>query len=194
MSFSMAMADFVKCAGMTLEFEGVNSSSEYTEAGGTASKFGVTVDIAKRAADMDTFDKNGDGKITSKDIKKLNFDDAIIAYKKVYWDCWDLGSLDDQKATLIFDAALNHGHRVAAKIVQKTLIRMGFNNVVADGVYGPQTRNSIADAATETFIDEYFVTRKAYYNALAEAYSDQKENLPAWMERLDALKDAISCM
>lgn len=188
------MADFVKCAGTTLEFEGVSPTSEYTEKNGVPSKFGITVELAKKAADPDVFDKNSDGKITSKDIKKIDFEDAIAAYKKVYWDIWDLGTLDDQKAALIFDAAMNHGHKVAAKIVQKALIEMGFNNVVADGVYGPQTRNSIADAATEEFIDIYFKHRKNYYNALINAYPDQEKNYSSWMERLEALKDAISCM
>jgi Putative secretion activating protein len=188
------MADFAKCAETTLQFEGVSSDSKYTERNGNASKFGVTVDLAKKASDMDVFDKNSDGKITSKDIQRIDFEDAIAAYKKVYWDCWDLGQLDNQKATLIFDAAMNHGHKMAAKIVQKALIALGFDNVVADGIYGPQTRKSILEVSTEEFIAEYFEVRMAYYNALVEAYSDQKKNLPMWEERLDALKDAISCM
>ena len=63
------MADFVKCAGTTLEFEGVSPTSEYTEKNGVPSKFGITVELAKKAADPDVFDKNSDGKITSKDIR-----------------------------------------------------------------------------------------------------------------------------
>ena len=188
------MAEFVKCAAMTLQYEGVSSDAKYIEHSGFASKYGITIDIAKKAGDMDIFDKNGDGKITPKDIKQLDFDDAILAYKKVYWDCWNLDSLDDQKATLIFDAAMNHGHRVGAKIVQKALIALGFDDVIADGVYGPHTREAIADASTEKFVEKYFETRMAYYNALADAYPDNKENLPLWEERLSALKDAISCM
>lgn len=188
------MADFAKCVETTLQFEGVSSESNYSEINGVSSKFGVTVELAKKTSDLDTFDKNGDGKITSKDIKKIDFDDAISAYKKVYWDCWNLDSLDNQKATLVFDAAMNHGHKMAAKIIQKTLISLGYNNVVADGIYGPQTRKAMDEVSTEDFIQEYFITRMAYYNALANAYADQKEHLPAWKERLKALEDAISCM
>ena len=188
------MAEFAKCAETTLQFEGVSSDSKYAESNGVASKFGITVELLKKASNMDDFDKNSDGRITNVDVKRLDFDDAISVYKKVYWDCWSLGDLDDQKATLVFDAAMNHGHKIAAKIVQKALIALGFDNVVADGIYGPQTRKSMLEVSTEEFIQKYFDTRMAYYNALIKAYSEQKKNLSAWEERLDALKDAISCM
>ena len=68
------MADFAKCAGIALQFEGVNPEGKYIEKDGVASKYGVTVQMAKTANDFDTFDKNGDGRITSKDISRLSFD------------------------------------------------------------------------------------------------------------------------
>ena len=184
------MADFIKCAEMTLRYEGVSSDANATD----SSKYGITIDLIKKTGDMDTFDKNGDGKITAKDIQKLDFDDAIMAYKNIYWDRWDLGTLDDQKAALIFDAAMNHGHKIAAKIIQRALIDLGFDDVIADGIYGPHTREAIAEASTELFISKYFEYRKAYYNALVSAYPDQEINLPLWEERLDALHDSISQM
>ena len=186
------MADFAKCASMTLQYEGVSSNANYIENNGYAEKYGVTIDLAKKAGDMDIFDKNGDGKITPKDIRKLDFDDAILAYKKVYWDCWNLETLDDQKAALIFDASMNHGHRIAAKIVQKTLIALGFDDVIADGIYGPHTREAIADVSTEKFAEKYFAVRLSYYEALAEAYPNEAVHLDAWKERLETLKDFIS--
>lgn len=189
------MADFAKCAGIALQFEGVDPEGEYTEDGGVASKYGVTVQMAKNANDLDLFDKNGDGRITDKDIKRLTFDDAMMAYKKNYWDCFGLQMLDDdQKALLVLDAMLNHGRKVGAKIVQKALIGMGFDAVVADGVYGPQTKKAMEEASTEEFVDAYFASRRRYYDALTEAYSDQKVHLPKWLARLDSLRDALNCL
>lgn len=189
------MADFAKCAGIALQFEGIDPEEGFSGSGKTAAKYGVTVQLAKDADDLDTFDKNGDGRITEKDIKKLTFDDAIAAYKRVYWDCWKLDELDcDQKALLVFDAALNHGHKVGAKIVQKALISLGFDAVVADGIYGPQTRKAMLDVETETFVGAYFDSRERYYQALVSAYADQRQNLPKWMARLEGLKEALACM
>lgn len=165
------------------------------EKDGVASKYGITVQMAKTANDFDTFDKNGDGRITSKDISRLSFDDAMLAYKKNFWDCFGLQTLDDnQKALLVLDAMLNHGRKVGAKIVQKALIAMGFDSVVADGVYGPQTKKAMEEASTEEFVDAYFASRRRYYDALTEAYSDQKKHLPKWLARLDTLKDALNCL
>lgn len=189
------MADFAKCAGIALQFEGVDPDGKYTEEGGVPSKYGVTVQMAKDAYEMDTFDKDGDGHITGKDIKRLTFDDAALAYKRNYWDCWDLDTLEDnQKALLVLDAALNHGRKVGAKIVQKALIDLGCDNVVADGVYGPQTKKSIAEVPTEKFVDAYFAARMRYYEALTTAYSDQKKYLPLWLSRLDELKEELNCL
>ena len=191
----ISMADFAKCAGIALQFEGVDSEAEYTEEGGIPSKYGVTVQLAKDAGDMDSFDMNGDGRITPKDIKQLTFDDAMAIYKKVYWDCWKLDELDcDQKALLVLDAALNHGHKVGAKIVQKALIGLGCDAVVADGIYGPQTKKAMAEVETEAFVAAYFESRTRYYKALARAYADQQKNMGKWMDRLERLKEALACM
>lgn len=188
------MADFAKCAAVALKFEGVNPEGEYREDGGVPSKFGVTPEMIRcSSGDIEAFDKNGDGRITNKDIKKLTFDDAVAVYKQVYWDGWGLDALDDnQKALLALDASLNHGRKVGAKIIQKALIALGHDAVVADGVYGPQTRKAMDEASTEEFVDAYFASRKRYYEALADAYSNQKPNLPKWMARLDRLKEALN--
>lgn len=189
------MADFAKCAGIALQFEGVDPDGKYTEEGSVPSKYGVTVQMARDACDLDTFDKDGDGRITAKDVERLTFDDAAMAYKRNYWDCWDLDNLEDnQKALLVLDAALNHGRKMGAKIVQKALIDLGFDNVVADGVYGPQTKKSIAEASTEEFVDAYFSARRRYYEALTAAYSDRKESLPLWLARLEELKSALNSL
>lgn len=188
------MADFAKCAAVALKFEGVSSDSAYTEEGGVPSKFGITPEMIRNlSGDIEAFDKNCDGKINGKDIKKLTFDDAVAVYKQAYWDGWGLDSLsDDHKALLALDAALNHGRKVGAKIVQKALISLGCDAVVADGVYGPQTEKAMEEVSTEEFVDAYFASRKRYYEALADAYADQKPNLPKWMSRLDRLKEALN--
>jgi len=185
------MADFLKCAAVCLQFEGVSSTDESVSSEGA--KFGITVQMLRDACDIDLTDRDGDGKLTLDDVKELTFEDAIKVFKKLYWDCWSLDSFPDtQKALLVFDAALNHGLKVGAKIVQKALLKMGYNAVVADGVFGPQTRKALLDASTEQFVDVYFDTRLDYFNALITAYSRMKEHMPAWLERLDALKLSLN--
>ena len=67
------------------------------------------------------------------DIASLTLDDAKAIYRADYWDRVRGDELPDSITFQMFDAAVNHGHRNAIRILQAAV---GAN---VDGILGPET-------------------------------------------------------
>lgn len=67
------------------------------------------------------------------DIARLTLDDARAIYRRDYWEPARCHELPDALALQVFDAAVNHGVRSAAKMLQSAV------GADVDGVIGPQT-------------------------------------------------------
>jgi len=183
------MSDFSKCVVYTLQYEGIDTSKggayvDHPLDKGGATKYGISLNFAKNVKDLNLMDKDGNSIISKEDIKKLTFDDAVNIYKKYFWDRFGLDEVENnQKAFLVFDASVNHGYKGAAKIVQKSLNKIGFNLLV-DGVYGPKTKAALIEADSQKFIQAFQETRTQYYEAIVRANPSQKVFLKGWLNRI----------
>ena len=182
------MSDFTKCITKTLRYEGVSSSSEgyvdHPNDRGGATKYGISYSFVKDTGNVEFFDMNGDLKIDKRDIQLLTFEKAVEAYKKYFWDVFELDDIEEnEKAFLVFDAAVNHGIKGAAKLVQRALNVCGCSLKV-DGIYGPKTKKALQDCAVEDFIAAFQSKRTSLYQAIVANNPSQKVFLNGWLNRV----------
>lgn len=182
------MSDFTKCITKTLRYEGVSSSSDgyvdHPNDRGGATKYGISYAFVKDTGDIEFFDMNGDLKIDKRDIQLLTFDKAVETYKKYFWDVFELDDIEEnEKAFLVFDAAVNHGIKGAAKLVQRALNVCGCSLKV-DGIYGPKTKKALQDCAVEDFIAAFQSKRTSLYQAIVANNPSQKVFLNGWLNRV----------
>lgn len=191
------MSDFSKCIVFTLKYEGIDSSptgsySNHPMDKGGPTKYGISCRFASGTNDLELFDSNDDNKITAEDIKELKFEDAVSAYKRYFWDYYHLDNVDDnRKCFLVFDAAVNHGYGGATKLLQKTLVAMGYDLKV-DGVYGPKTEKAMLESEVGTFVNVFLEKRTALYNAIVANNPSQKVFLKGWLNRIEGIKRDIN--
>ena len=183
------MSDFEKCITKTLRYEGVSSSSEgyvdHPNDRGGATKYGISYSFVKDTGDIEFFDMNGDLKIDKRDIQLLTFEKAVEAYKKYFWDVFDLDNIvNNKKAFLIFDAAVNHGIKGATKLLQRTLNVCGFDLKV-DGIYGPKTKRALQECDTEEFVAAFQQKRTSLYQTIVNNNPSQNVFLKGWLNRID---------
>ncbi len=182
------MSDFTKCITKTLRYEGVSSSSEgyvdHPNDRGGATKYGISYAFVKDTGDIEFFDMNGDLKIDKRDIQLLTFDKAVETYKKYFWDVFDLDEVEENdKAFLIFDAAVNHGVKGAAKLTQRALNECGFGLVV-DGVCGRKTKQALQVCPKDEFIKAFQDKRTSLYKTIVDKNPSQKVFLTGWLNRI----------
>jgi lysozyme family protein len=182
------MSDFEKCITKTLRYEGVSSSSEgyvdHPNDKGGATKYGISYAFVKDTGDIDFFDMNDDNIIDKRDIQQLTFDKAVEAYKKYFWDVFSLDDIEENdKAFLVFDAAVNHGVKGAAKLTQRALNACGFSLVV-DGIYGRKTKAALQECSKDDFVRAFQEKRTALYKAIVNKNPSQEVFLAGWLNRV----------
>ena len=187
------MSDFSKCVVHTLSYEGIDSSptgsySNHPLDKGGPTKYGISLKFAKGTKDFELFDATKDKRIDSDDIRVLSFDDAVQAYKKYFWDYFDLDTIEDnKKCFVVFDAAVNHGIGGATKLMQKTLVDLGYN-VTIDGLYGPKTKAAFVNAQPEDFVINFLDKRESLFRAIVKNNPSQKVFLKGWLNRIENIK------
>lgn len=133
---------------------------------GGATNFGVTLSTLRRLG----FDKTGDGRIDTRDVKALSRADAQRIYVEHYFRKPRLAELPQSVQASVFDMYVNAGAN-AVRILQRLCTRMGFM-ATDDGQVGPRTILAArqADAAAPGyFADAYGIERRNYYYAIADA-------------------------
>lgn len=183
------MSDFEKCITKTLRYEGVSSSSEgyvdHPNDKGGATKFGISYSFVKDTGNIDFFDMNGDMVLDKRDIQQLTFEKAVEAYKKYFWDVFELDDIvDNKKAFLVFDAAVNHGIKGATKLLQRALNVCGFELKV-DGIYGAKTKRALQECDAEEFVVSFQQKRTSLYQAIVNNNPSQNVFLRGWLNRID---------
>ncbi|MCQ0092891.1 holin-associated N-acetylmuramidase [Roseovarius sp. M141] len=132
---------------------------------GGATKHGVTVHTMRRLG----LDLNDDGRIDTQDVRRLTSADAERIFVQHYYARPGIDRLPDVLRAVVFDMYVNAGAN-AVKILQRLLRQMG-QDVVVDGVIGPQTADA-ADAAARAapghLADAYAIARRNYYLRLAD--------------------------
>ncbi|MEM6277529.1 MAG: holin-associated N-acetylmuramidase, partial [Pseudomonadota bacterium] len=133
---------------------------------GGATNFGVTIHTMRRLG----LDLDGDGAVTSADVRRLSRAQAVDIFLKHYFEDPRIGDLPSILQASVFDMQVNAGSN-AIKILQRLLVKMGFE-VAVDGALGPQTLAAAARAAVaapDHLADAYGIERRNYYYALADA-------------------------
>lgn len=132
---------------------------------GGATNFGVTIGTMTQLG----MDLDGDGQVTSDDVKRLTRAQARQIFVDHYFHRPGLSKLPDAIQASVFDMYVNAG-RNAVKILQRLLNDMG-QRIAVDGYIGPQTIEAaqIAQAGAQGYLaDAYGIARRSYYYALAD--------------------------
>ncbi|MEM9351104.1 MAG: holin-associated N-acetylmuramidase [Pseudomonadota bacterium] len=132
---------------------------------GGATNFGVTIHTMRRLG----LDLDGDGQVTSADVKRLSRAQAVDIFLKHYFEMPRIAELPEALQASVFDMQVNAGSN-AIKILQRLLGKVGFP-VTVDGTLGPKTIAAAANAVTAAprhLADAYGIERRNYYYALAD--------------------------
>ena len=133
---------------------------------GGPTKYGVTLATAR----LHNLDKDGDGRVTAEDVKRLTKADAEQIFIHSYFRKPKIDKLPKALHSTVFDMQVNAGAN-AIKILQRLLGE--FNQTVSvDGALGPQSIGATKAAyksAGSLFVDAYGIARRNYYLALGDA-------------------------
>lgn len=132
---------------------------------GGATNFGVTIHTMRRLG----LDLDGDGAVTSSDVKRLSREQAVQIFLDHYYARPRIAELPEGLQASVFDMYVNAGAN-AVKILQRLLVQMR-QDVAVDGALGPQTiaaAHRAYDAAPAAMVDAYGIARRNYYFALAD--------------------------
>ena len=133
---------------------------------GGPTKYGVTLATAQQHS----LDKDGDGRVTAEDVKRLTTTDAEHIFIHSYFRKPKIDKLPKALHATVFDMQVNAGAN-AIKILQRLLGE--FNQTVSvDGALGPQSigaTKATHKSAGLLFVDAYGIARRNYYLALGDA-------------------------
>ena len=118
------------------------------------------------------------------DIAALSVDDAIAIYRSDYWSASRCDHLPAAVACFVFDAAIQHGPRRGARMLQRAL------GVDDDGIIGPVTIGAAEQADPRALLADLFTARLDTYARLAEEPSQAKFRA-GWFRRMTALQQFI---
>jgi lysozyme family protein len=133
---------------------------------GGETNYGVTLQSLRRLG----LDITGDGRVDGRDLRALTKERAQQIFVQHYFERPNIAELPASLQASVFDMYVNSGAN-AVKILQR-LLRQMRQEVVVDGVIGPQTVSASqrADAAAAGFLcDAYGIARRNYYYRLADA-------------------------
>jgi len=96
------------------------------------------------------------------DMKTMNRNEAIVIYKRVFWDKNRCDEMSFPVAFQVFDACVNHGAGYAAKWLQTAV------GAVADGAIGPNTIAKVQAADPTDTVFKFMAARLSFYTSCTE--------------------------
>ena len=115
----------------------------------------------------------------TEDIKNLTRDRAIEIYRNSYWEMFPYDQIISQRvATKLFDMVVNMGPMKAVRIIQLALGSIEAGPLVADGILGSHTIESLNAADESKLMDEIKARLCKFYCELG-----QPEFVLGWMRR-----------
>ncbi|MFV0358474.1 holin-associated N-acetylmuramidase [Tropicimonas sp.] len=133
---------------------------------GGATNHGVTIGTLRRLG----IDLDGDGKITTSDVRQLDRETAVEIFLVPYSRRPRIAELPKELQPGVFDMYVNAGAN-AVRILQRLLVKMEIP-VTVDGLIGPQTiaaARQAGELAPHHLADAYGIERRNYYYALADS-------------------------
>ena len=145
--------------------------------------------ISLRFLQEESVDINHDGIINTTDIKNLTRDEAIVIYKKYWWDRYHYEVINSvQIVTKIFDMAVNMGASQAHKLTQQGLNNCG-NTLMVDGILGTNTLNAVNETCLqgceENLLSSIINEQKSFYQHLVVEKPNLKVFLNGWLARAE---------
>lgn len=174
------MADFTTAINIILKHEGGWANNPNDPGGAT--NWGISLRWLKTVqpdADIST-------------IRGMPQTKAIDLYRRYFWDPWPYGLIMNQQvATKVLDMAVNMGppsfrptdRPWAHIILQRAVNDCNGNDVVEDGIFGPQTLEAINRANSLQLLGKLISEQSDYYRRIAEQNPKLKGFLPGWLAR-----------
>lgn len=149
-------ADFSTFVDTVIAHEGGAKFVNHPLDPGGATKWGISLSLARY--DLARFDLDGDGDVDADDIRILTREDAVVAYRDVFWRPTRAAELPLYLALPVFDMAVNQGQRAAIRCLQRAV------GASADGIIGPNTiRQALVRNDHERVAAEFLARRCKKY-------------------------------
>lgn len=160
--------NFEDIIGKVLEREG-GFVDHPTDRGG-ATNFGVTQRV------YDTWRvRQG---LPVRTVRNIARDEAVGIYREQYWDAAKCEQLASVLRDIHFDAAVNHGVRRAAMLLQTAC------GVKEDGQIGPKTLQA-ASSNPPLVLARYVVARYRFYGQIVQRDRSQLVFIVGWLRRME---------
>jgi lysozyme family protein len=143
--------DFQAAVRLVLDFEGGGRVVSHPKDPGGLTKYGISL--------------KAHPELGAAGIRNLTEAEAISIYRRDYWEPLGLDRFAPELALPLFDAAVNLGVSSAARVFQKTLVRLGIDLKV-DGVLGPKTAGAASRISPRTLLAVFLTERLRYYREL----------------------------
>lgn len=195
------MADFEKAYKLVADFEGTYSNDKNDRGGETYC--GIARNFFPSWPGWKILDQ--EKRITNGSVAKMkkalasNIEISALVrdwYRREWWDCLGLGSLEQALATEIFEQAVNLGKSGCGKKVQQICNAYNyqggnaiFPDLVVDGAIGPKTLSAIASiimrgkADAKALVHAMNCMQGAHYIELAAKKPSQRVFTVGWMKR-----------
>ena len=171
--------------------EGGLVNDQYDSGGIT--KYGISLRYLKNYEKEDPtilkiVDTNNNKIIDSSDIINLTKENAVLIYKKGWWDKYNFGAITySPLASKVFDMAVNMGSFTAIRLLQKACIK---NNKKADleinGRLDKRTLdfiNSLSDRDADHLLRRFKIEAIHHYDKIALNKPILKRFLSGWVKR-----------
>lgn len=183
--------NFFYAQRFTAAWEG-GDSDHPADRGGTT-KYGVSLAFLRATADEapDVLAAVGIAlPITRETVRRLTVTQAQQLFARRIWDSLHLDDLPPRMATLLYDAAVNHGRGTAVKLAQRgynACVRYG-TPLAVDSLLGPLTRAALRNTDTPAVRGAIIDARISYYHAIARNDDSQQVFLRGWLNRAADLR------
>ena len=174
------MSNFYNIIETVLKHEG--GFVDHPNDPGGATNHGISLRYLQQRGDL-LGDIDGDGDIDHNDIRAMTRENAIDIYKIGFWDKYKLedlhhGSVQEK----IFDMVVNMGARQAYKLAQRAAVYLG-QNIVVDGIVGPNTLKAINECEPKYFLQELRYRQAEFYLDLVNNNTKFKPFRDGWLRR-----------
>ena len=141
---------------------------------GGPTNFGVTI-----AALAEWRKKQGLTSTTSEHVKTMNAAEAKAIYRREYMERPGFLAIEDLRLFgLVVDSAVNHGPKMATKMLQQAL------GVRDDGVMGPVTVGALDAGDFQEIYLRFIAARMKFYGTIVSRDHSQATFILGWLNRL----------